>query len=375
MPLWLVAIDTVRLKRSLVGSSARRAAAALREAGRAGCVRIIASCVVPFGIRAVVNAPRRSVRPFIRRFVAIARRPSVSWRQSFRVAAVGETALPAARELVNEMLMTFDEESSMIATSARAKRAGDSRKLSTLVRHIERAVDSDLGADEAAARVRRYVAEHDAPPDDRVAFSRLCTVVFAQGIGYEAVTSRAAGFEEAFSGFRPDAVAAYDDARVEALLTAPIVRNAAKIKACVENARRWVALANEHGTYLGRIANAAAGDDPATGWPALNGVLQGDFVHLGESTAGQVLKRIGFFTAFAHPGARRVVERLGFVNVDTSAPTVQKLIGAAAARLGRDPYAVEATLALFGGVGPCKKKPACDACELADRCPSANVSA
>lgn len=263
----------------------------------------------------------------------------------------------------------------MIATSARAKRAGDSRKLSTLVRHIERAVDSDLGADEAAARVRRYVAEHDAPPDDRVAFSRLCTVVFAQGIGYEAVTSRAAGFEEAFSGFRPDAVAAYDDARVEALLTAPIVRNAAKIKACVENARRWVALANEHGTYLGRIANAAAGDDPATGWPALNGVLQGDFVHLGESTAGQVLKRIGFFTAFAHPGARRVVERLGFVNVDTSAPTVQKLIGAAAARLGRDPYAVEATLALFGGVGPCKKKPACDACELADRCPSANVSA
>ena len=104
-------------------------------------------------------------------------------------------------------------------------------------------------------------------------------------------------------------------------------------------------------------------------------MLRADFVHLGESTAGQVLKRMGFFTAFTHPGARRVIERLGFTHADTPAPAVQRLVGAAAARLGRDPYAVEATLALFGGIGPCKKKPACDTCELADRCPSANVSA
>ncbi|HYK54553.1 MAG TPA: DNA-3-methyladenine glycosylase I [Candidatus Eremiobacteraceae bacterium] len=263
----------------------------------------------------------------------------------------------------------------MIATSSTAKRAGDSRKLSTLVRHLERSVDSALGSDEAAKRVRRYVSEHDAPPDDRVAFGRLCTVVFAQGIGYEAVAARADGFAEAFRGYDPDAVAAYDEKRVESLFSAPIVRNAAKINACVENARRWVALAKTHGTYLGRIANAAAADEPATGWTALNAVLRDDFVHLGESTAGQVLKHLGFFTAFAHPGARRVIERLGFVASGAPAPALQKLLGAVAQRLGRDPYALEATLALFAGIGPCKKKPACDACELADRCPSANVSA
>lgn len=263
----------------------------------------------------------------------------------------------------------------MIATSATAKRAGDSRKLATLVRHIERSVDSALGADEAAARVRRYVSEHDAPADDRVAFGRLCTVIFAQGIGYEAVAARADGFAEAFSGYRPDAVAAYDERRVESLLSAPIVRNAAKIQACVENARRWVALAKTHGTYLGRIASAAAADDPATGWTALSGVLRSDFVHLGESTAGQVLKHLGFFTAFAHPGVRRVVERLGFISTGAPAPLLQKLLGGVAQRLGCDAYALEATLALFAGIGPCKKKPACDACELADRCPSANVSA
>lgn len=375
MPLWLVAIDTARLARSLVGSNARAAGAALARTARAVNVRLLAASVIPYGIRAVIAADRRSLRLFARRFVALSRRPGLSWRQTFGVAPVAPAALPAALAFVHEMATMNAEEAPMIATSARAKRAGDSRKLSTLLRHIERSVDSALGADAAATRIRRYVAEHDAPPDDRVAFARLCTVIFAQGIGYDAVTSRAAAFEEAFSGFRPDAVAAYDDDRVSALLSAPIIRNAAKINACVENARRWVALASEHGTYLGRIANAAAADDPAAGWTALNEVLRTDFVHLGESTAGQVLKRVGFYTAFAHPGARRVVERLGFANADAAPAAVQKLIGAAAARLGRDPYAVEAALALFAAIGPCKKKPACDACELADRCPSADVSA
>jgi len=374
MPHWFVTIDTVRLRRSLVGADARAVNAALGAAAKAARLRLIEASVVACGVRAVVAAARPSVRLFARRLVALSRRPGVSWRRTFRMAALAPAAVPAARALVREMKMT-DEEATMIATSATAKRAGDSRKLATLMRHVERSVDSALGADEAAARIRRYVSEHDAPPDDRVAFARLCTVVFAQGIGYEAVAARAGGFAEAFSGFDPVAVAAYGPKRVESLLQAPIVRNAAKINACVENARRWVALAKTHGTYLGRIASAAAADDPATGWTALSGVLREDFVHLGESTAGQVLKHLGFFTAFAHPGARRVVERLGFIGAEAAAPALQKLLGGAAQRLGRDPYALEATLALFAGIGPCKKKPACDACELADRCPSANVSA
>jgi len=374
MPHWFVTIDTARLRRSLVGANARAVTAALAPAARAARVGLVEFAVIGCGVRAVIAGARPQVRIFMRRLIALIHRPGLSWRQKLRMASLAPAAVPAARALLREMTTDF-EEAPMIATSSTAKRAGDSRKLATLLRHVERSVDSALGADEAAARIRRYVADHDAPPDDRVAFGRLCTVVFAQGIGYDAVAARAGGFAEAFSGYDPVAVAAYDEARIGSLLSAPIVRNAAKINACVENARRWVALAKIHGSYLGRIASAAAADDPATGWTALNGVLREDFVHLGESTAGQVLKHLGFFTAFAHPGARRVVERLGFIASAAAPPTLQKLLGAAAQRLGRDPYALEATLALFAGIGPCKKKPACDACELADRCPSANVSA
>src|SRR5215472_4198524 len=279
MPHWFVAIDTVRLRRSIAGADARAVNAALAPAAEAARVRLIDAAVVRSGVRAIIAADRPQARVFARRLIALARRPNVSWRPTFRLAALALDAVPAARALLREMKNT-DEEASMIATSSTAKRAGDSRKLSTLVRHLERSVDSALGSDEAAKRVRRYVSEHDAPPDDRVAFGRLCTVVFAQGIGYEAVAARADGFAEAFSGYDPDAVAAYDEKRVESLFSAPIVRNAAKINACVENARRWVALAKTHGTYLGRIANAAAADEPATGWTALNAVLRDDFVHL-----------------------------------------------------------------------------------------------
>ena len=261
----------------------------------------------------------------------------------------------------------------MIATSSKARAAGTARKLATLVRHVDRSVDRAIGSDEVAARVRRYVGEHDAPSDDRIAFARLCTVVFAQGLGYDIVLKKSAELHASFDGFDPGSVARYDDARVLALLDAPIVKNAAKIRACVENAKRWCALAQQHGSYLGRVASIAATDDPVAGWHALADAVRGDFVHVGESAARQTLKRWGFFTAFVHPGARRSMERLGMIDAATDGPAVQRLIGGAAHRLGRDPYAVEAAFALFAGLGPCRKTPKCSECGLADRCPSAVV--
>lgn len=192
----------------------------------------------------------------------------------------------------------------MIATSAKARGAGAARKLSTLVRHIDKAVDRRLGSDAAAGRIRRYVGDHDAPADDRTAFARLCFVVFAQGIGFDIVMAKAAEMRAAFAGFDPQAVSRFDEAREAALLDEPIIRNAAKIRACVENARRWTALAEKNGSYLARVAAVAAVDDPASGWPSLTSVVREDFVRVGESAAGQILKRWGFFTAF---GGRTII--------------------------------------------------------------------
>jgi 3-methyladenine DNA glycosylase Tag len=244
------------------------------------------------------------------------------------------------------------------------------RKAVPLARAIEVVVDASLGADDCTARLHRYVADHDAPADDAVAFGRLCEVVFTQGIGIAVVIGKRQPLYAAFDGFDPVAVAAYDDADVRRLLGQPIIRNEAKIRACIENARRWRSAAGSDGSYLARIARIAADDDAASGWPALCAALVDDFARINEPSARQILKRWGFFTASPHPGSRRVVERLGLIGAEATPAHAQLAIGAIADALGRDPYAVEGTLSLFAALGPCRPMPACGQCALADRCPT-----
>ncbi|HEY5094213.1 MAG TPA: DNA-3-methyladenine glycosylase I [Candidatus Eremiobacteraceae bacterium] len=248
--------------------------------------------------------------------------------------------------------------------------ANAARRAAGLVRDIERSVDGLLGADEAGRRYRHYVAEHDAPADDNTAYARLCVVIFAQGLGFGAVEAKLEEFISAFEGFVPERVATFDDARIGRIMQAPIIRNEAKIRACVENAKRWVAAAGTT-TYLAKVAQIAVDDDAAGGWPALTKELQKDFARVGDTAARQTLKRWGFFTAFAHPGSRRALERLALVAEADSPAAAQCFVGSIARVIGRDPYHVEATLALFASLGPCKRQPECDECPLAERCPTA----
>jgi 3-methyladenine DNA glycosylase Tag len=260
------------------------------------------------------------------------------------------------------------------------KRNGKTRRASAkraiaLMRGIDAAVDGALGSDETAARVRRYVAEHDAPADDAAAFGRLCLVIFAQGLHWPAVEAKRAALTTAFYGFEPAVVAGFDDAKIAQVLTQPIIRNEAKVRVCVDNARQWRALANGSGSFLARLAALASDDDATEGWPALAASLSRDFARIGETAARQTLTRWGFFTAFSHPGARRGLERLGGVDAGAAPAAAQIAIGAIAAQLGRDAYAVEALLALFAGLGPCRVQPQCGECPLSDRCPAALVAA
>jgi len=236
-----------------------------------------------------------------------------------------------------------------------------------LIRSIEAANSNLLGMDEAAGRIRRYVAAHETPHDDRHAFSKLCETLFAQGLGFEVVATHWSALETAFFGFEPKSVAAITEGEVGRLLTAPIIRNRAKIEACIENARRWLELA-AGASYLARVASAAADDSATDGWPRLVLMLQRDFQRLREAAARTTLKRWGFFTARSHAGAQRVMERLGLLEPVVASPQAQQLIGRIAQTLGVDPYGIEASLAIFAANGPCRRQPNCQSCSLSEQC-------
>jgi DNA-3-methyladenine glycosylase I len=100
-----------------------------------------------------------------------------------------------------------------------------------------------------------YISYHDHEwgrplRDERAMFELLSLEAFQSGLSWLIILRKRRGFREAFDGFEPDVVAAYDDDDVARLLTDDrIVRNRAKVEATIANARAVVAL-HEHGESL-----------------------------------------------------------------------------------------------------------------------------
>jgi 3-methyladenine DNA glycosylase Tag len=362
--------------------------AALAAAGADAGLCVVDACAIICGVRCIVRAHApRQLRTFARRFVARAAALLASertrWRPGIHACPIAESSAGSWRAFIARCRGAFTESMSMAVdiSPGSAKKRGARRLRGTVrsrarrgaafVRRIERTVDAELGIDEAAARLRRYVADHDAPADDAAAFGRMCEVIFAQGIGFAIVGRKREALAKAFAGFAPATVAAFSETDVRRILGEPVIRNAAKIRACIANAKRWCAA--PQGSYLAYVASNAADDDPLAGWPQLAALVKDDFERLNDAGARQTLKRWGFFTAFGHPGTRRVIERLGLTDATAPAAEGQTLIGAIADVMSRDPYEIEGVLALFAARGPCAPAPHCVRCALVERCPSASI--
>ncbi|XXV11940.1 DNA-3-methyladenine glycosylase I [Sorangium sp. So ce1182] len=100
-----------------------------------------------------------------------------------------------------------------------------------------------------------YIAYHDeqwgVPLHDDQALFEMLTLEGAQaGLSWLTVLRKRAAYREAFAGFDPARVARFTPARVEELLADPgIVRNRLKIESTVNNARRFLEVQREHGTF------------------------------------------------------------------------------------------------------------------------------
>lgn len=84
--------------------------------------------------------------------------------------------------------------------------------------------------------------------DERGVFERLTLEAFQSGLAWVTILRKREAFREAFAGFEADVVAGFEEADVARLLgDARIVRNAAKIRAAVTNARATVRLRERGG--------------------------------------------------------------------------------------------------------------------------------
>lgn len=84
---------------------------------------------------------------------------------------------------------------------------------------------------------------------DRRLFEKLCLEGFQAGLSWLTILRKRPAFREAFAGFDPRVVAAFDDDDVDRLLADPrIVRHRGKIRSVINNAARALELADEEGS-------------------------------------------------------------------------------------------------------------------------------
>jgi len=86
--------------------------------------------------------------------------------------------------------------------------------------------------------------------DDRVHFEFLILEGAQAGLSWATILKRRAGYRKAFSGFDPHIVARYSPARVDRLLQFDgIIRNRLKVESAVTNARAFLAVQEEYGSF------------------------------------------------------------------------------------------------------------------------------
>lgn len=100
-----------------------------------------------------------------------------------------------------------------------------------------------------------YVEYHDTEwgvpvHDDQRHFEMLILEGAQAGLSWETILRKRAHYRRAFAGFDPAKVARFTPARIEKLLLNPgLVRNRLKINSAVKNARAFLAIQKEFGTF------------------------------------------------------------------------------------------------------------------------------
>jgi DNA-3-methyladenine glycosylase I len=102
---------------------------------------------------------------------------------------------------------------------------------------------------------QQYLDYHDKEwgvpvHDDRKLFEMLILEGVQAGLSWSLILKKREGYLQAFDGFDAHKIAHYDDRKVQELLANPeIVRNRLKIQAAIQNARAFLELQSQYGSF------------------------------------------------------------------------------------------------------------------------------
>jgi DNA-3-methyladenine glycosylase I len=121
-----------------------------------------------------------------------------------------------------------------------------------------------------------YVAYHDdewgAPVhDDRTLFEFLILEGAQAGLSWSTILKKRENYRQAFDHFHARKIARYDALKIARLLSDPgIVRNRRKIEAAIQNARAFLAVQREFGSFDAYLWQFVGGRPKQNAWQTLD---------------------------------------------------------------------------------------------------------
>jgi DNA-3-methyladenine glycosylase I len=142
-----------------------------------------------------------------------------------------------------------------------------------------------------------YIDYHDVEwgvpvHDERKLFEFLILEGTQAGLSWSTILNKRQAYIQAFDNFEPARVASYDDAKVQALLAnSGIVRNRLKIQAAIHNARSFLKVQDQYGSFDTYIWQFVDGKPIQNSWKSLQEIP----ATTKESDAmSKELKKLGF---------------------------------------------------------------------------------
>jgi DNA-3-methyladenine glycosylase I len=142
-----------------------------------------------------------------------------------------------------------------------------------------------------------YLAYHDVEwgvpqHDDRILFEFLILEGAQAGLSWSTILNKRDGYRSAFASFAPSTVARFGEADIERCINdAGIVRNRAKIRSAVTNARHFIQLQEEFGTFDAYLWRFVDGEPVRNAWKS---VTQIPTSTRGSDALSKDLKQRGF---------------------------------------------------------------------------------
>ena len=114
--------------------------------------------------------------------------------------------------------------------------------------------------------------EWGRPVHDDLRHFEMITLEGAQaGLSWDTILRKRAGYREAFAGFDPAKVAVFDEKKQAELLQNPgIVRNRLKVASAIRNARAFLDIQKEFGSFDAYIWAFAGGEPIINQWKTLS---------------------------------------------------------------------------------------------------------